>query len=458
MKKLFLFHTFVVVVCLCCGSNVGDTLERNSRILNNATIALTHPKLRIVKKDNNKDEYVNGLPTSNSTIIPTRSDIPYYIYTPNGTSVLVYLRDEMTTQQIDKCNYAGDTLVPEATRIAPSTKKYNCHSYAWYMQSTSNQYWMNYPYEYYTDGTYEESDGSVGDIICYFDEYGENLHSGIVTSRVTGVSNEICGDSDLVTVRSKWGAWGLYDHRGDQCPYTSSYGGDAVMVKYYKPRVIDSITLSNPSLNNTQSIHRYYSVLSNSTIMDNYALYLLDVVNTKSYSFEISSSHELDVRLYRKYMQPVSINATNTYENGVYKVSFSEYVSYENYYLRVAYADSSDYGTIHTEVINSHSHSYDSSYFWWNYTKHEATCSCGNFHLEGHAVSANSFILGNQYATCLLCGGPASMGFVGPLSLNDLPKSANGSFILPNGVVVLVDEDYDAYMDGTLVFIYPNIE
>lgn len=90
MKKLFLFHTFVVVVCLCCGSNVGDTLERNSRISNNATIALTHPKLRIVKKDNNNDEYVNGLPTSNSTIIPTRSDTPCYIYTPNGTSVLVY--------------------------------------------------------------------------------------------------------------------------------------------------------------------------------------------------------------------------------------------------------------------------------------------------------------------------------------------------------------------------------
>ena len=29
---------------------------------------------------------------------------------------------------------------------------------------------------------------------------------------------------------------------------------------------------------------------------------------------------------------------------------------------------------------------------------------------------------------------------------------------IKNGVVVLVDEDFDAYMDGTLVFIYPNIE
>ena len=28
----------------------------------------------------------------------------------------------------------------------------------------------------------------------------------------------------------------------------------------------------------------------------------------------------------------------------------------------------------------------------------------------------------------------------------------NGSFILPNGVVVLEDEDLDAYLNGTLVF------
>ena len=28
----------------------------------------------------------------------------------------------------------------------------------------------------------------------------------------------------------------------------------------------------------------------------------------------------------------------------------------------------------------------------------------------------------------------------------------NGSYILPNGIIVLVDEDIEAYMDGTLVF------
>ena len=34
--------------------------------------------------------------------------------------------------------------------------------------------------------------------------------------------------------------------------------------------------------------------------------------------------------------------------------------------------------------------------------------------------------------------------------------SANGSYILPSGIVVLVDEDIQAYLDGTLVFYRPE--
>ena len=100
-------------------------------------------------------------------------------------------------------------------------------------------------------------------------------------------------------------------------------------------------------------------------------------------------------------------------------------------------------------------HDYDMFYVWWSYTQHRASCVCGANRLEGHAVASGSFIGGSQYATCLSCGGPASIGFVGPLSLNDLPRSTNGSYILPNGVVVLIEEDYDAYFNGTLVFINP---
>lgn len=38
-------------------------------------------------------------------------------------------------------------------------------------------------------------------------------------------------------------------------------------------------------------------------------------------------------------------------------------------------------------------------------------------------------------------------------TVNGINKvSINGSYILPNGIIVLVDEDLDAYLNGTLVF------
>ena len=33
-----------------------------------------------------------------------------------------------------------------------------------------------------------------------------------------------------------------------------------------------------------------------------------------------------------------------------------------------------------------------------------------------------------------------------------MPRSANGSYVLPNGIIVFVDEDVEAYFAGTLVF------
>ena len=40
----------------------------------------------------------------------------------------------------------------------------------------------------------------------------------------------------------------------------------------------------------------------------------------------------------------------------------------------------------------------------------------------------------------------------GTNNLITVPRSANGSYILPNGIIVLVDEDVEAYFAGTLVF------
>ena len=44
------------------------------------------------------------------------------------------------------------------------------------------------------------------------------------------------------------------------------------------------------------------------------------------------------------------------------------------------------------------------------------------------------------------------MSGLSAMSVEYLSQTANGSYILPNGTIVLVPEDVDAYVTGTLVF------
>lgn len=109
---------------------------------------------------------------------------------------------------------------PKAGRIADPTVKYNCHSYAWYKQSTSNPYWIdNAPDVYMEDGSYTSVSGTPKS--GYKAYYNSGEHSGVVAGirRVKG--------EQVIMIRSKWGATGLYIHRSDDSPYSSS-------IEYYK--------------------------------------------------------------------------------------------------------------------------------------------------------------------------------------------------------------------------------
>lgn len=101
------------------------------------------------------------------------------------------------------------------------TVKYNCHSYAWHDQSADNLYWINYPDDYLEDPRVSQvSSPQVNDRIVYQkSSSGRYQHSGIIS---------IANDS-VVMVRSKWGAWGLYNHTILNCP-TDSYG---TITSYY---------------------------------------------------------------------------------------------------------------------------------------------------------------------------------------------------------------------------------
>ena len=146
------------------------------------------------------------------------------VYTPNNTPVQVtgYNSEPLSTYQINQNNSDYDSYYPNAIRYGSSTGKYNCHSYAWYYQSTSNNCWMNDPSAYWNDGSFYPSGNPQHGYKMLYANYGALKHSAVVDQRLSGPSQ--MNFMDLVYVYSKWGQCGLYYHRGNDCPYSYCNG------------------------------------------------------------------------------------------------------------------------------------------------------------------------------------------------------------------------------------------
>ncbi len=90
-----------------------------------------------------------------------------------------------------------------------------------------------------------------------------------------------------------------------------------------------------------------------------------------------------------------------------------ELVADTTYYFRIRgdeYNEMDDLTFVISENPRSdaaHVHSYD-SHIWINSTQHESFCICGDSIICGHAVI-------NNKTQCILCGGKADKGFIGPL-------------------------------------------
>lgn len=137
-------------------------------------------------------------------IIPTIE-----IKTPNGTLVDFMIRGEQLEKE-DK-NAWNEFLkdnYPNATKLREATTNYNCHSYAWHLQTLPNVFWINDPSPYMTDGSYAYVGTSpTANKQKVFYDYGDNAHSGIVTNYKTQ------------QITSKWGEGPLVSHNVYDCPY-----------------------------------------------------------------------------------------------------------------------------------------------------------------------------------------------------------------------------------------------
>jgi hypothetical protein len=139
----------------------------------------------------------------------------YYscVYTPNGSSVSTYVHTtELTIAEINTRIAWDQQNFPNAVILRNPTQKYNCHSYAWYSQSTSNIMWINHPGDdtYWLDGSYYDG---------YFPVYGYKI------SYTNGDHSGIMDYNGYVI--SKWGDHCLMKHYFTQCPYPS------LIVHYY---------------------------------------------------------------------------------------------------------------------------------------------------------------------------------------------------------------------------------
>ncbi len=214
--------------------------------------------------------------------------LPYIVEwgsTPNGSSLPLYYHLEDIPEEWKRGMEDDQERDYGLRPDSEATKKYNCHSFAWYDQSPNNGYWLDNSSAYYDDAdkSYVEITSGIraGDIICYFNYYGRNIHSGIVTDVANNSLNNDCDNLELIGVQSKWGITGLYTHRGDNCPYTDKNPAYDMLeeeyrkelltysIKFYRPRTNMEIDLNaNMSLRNSS-----ISLSNTGEITDRYYMY-----------------------------------------------------------------------------------------------------------------------------------------------------------------------------------------
>ncbi len=186
------------------------------------------------------NERVNELRKAHSELVlnidygtEAMAETTSYVYTPKGSKVTCITgkedyKTEEARQFADEITLANNRTV---TMLRSSCKCYNCFSYAFYSRSANNKIWINAPHPklYIEDGSYVEvtslTDIRTGDIIVYYNDYDALIHAGVVN-----VVTTMNIGMPLWDVISKWGEYGLYEHKYNY----SSYEGQYTHLKIYR--------------------------------------------------------------------------------------------------------------------------------------------------------------------------------------------------------------------------------
>ncbi len=156
-----------------------------------------------------------------------------------------------------------------------------------------------------------------------------------------------------------------------------------------------------------------------------------------------------------RYVAPFSDIVTQNYTISTFSDDLHKCVNTVNGLTYTFYEEHTLDDTMCTGCGYVHTHTYG-PYLYHNARSHAKVCNCGKTETEGHWVYAADIIDG-RYATCQVCNYLLDLNEDLPTIINSIHQvSVNGSYILPNGIVVLVEEDVEAYLAGTLQFYHPE--
>ncbi len=257
--------------------------------------------------------------------------------------------------------------------------------------------------------------------------------------------------------------------------------GEIYFIKYDKNEVETSYNTSNLSYAlNVKTKCDSILEIDNSSYNQYYKLNITSVNTVKAELYDdemelLETYTGTNIQFYKPMLNSVyylKLNYVNVGITGDININISAhnhtYTYTQNGSNHTARCTTCNYTTTFSHVYDEHycihcnaytsAHDYDRNYEWVNNTTHSVECSCGAETTQGHAVSSDAFNNGQRYAAYLLCGGVAEIGLIEyTINSSEITQiTSNGSFILPNGVIVLVNEDLEAYLNGTLIFYHKS--
>jgi hypothetical protein len=201
-----------------------------------------------------------------------------YLYTPNGSQIYAFQRQEMSPSDIAYYTAECASLYPNAEILANASTTYNCHSYAWNKTEGGPTCWLNqHPdlHQYWDDGSYEQTTEVNAVKIFYYD--GD--HSAVKSTTHVG------------KYESKWGSFPLVRHSPTYGPYTNMQNR-----RYYQ--LCSPVNFTNRTVTINTTINSCGNINVQNVTVTNNAKLMLDASNETiiNGSFEVTSGSQLEIK------------------------------------------------------------------------------------------------------------------------------------------------------------------